>query len=356
MGVGTVLTIKDVAARAGVSPATVSNVLNGTKYVSEELRAKVLDTVREMDYHADYIASSMKRKQTRTIGVVLTALNLLFTNQLINGLQSVIANNDYRLIFYTSENIFDKESRYLRMLVTSRVDGIILNTVASEKRNLEYLQQLSHLSSGGKSIPVVSVERNLEKFNITSVHVDNVQGGEMATQHLVDYGCRRIALIKGPGFSDLVIDRVAGYQRVLSRAGIPYDDHLVFKGDFTPLSAVRAIHHLLRENIDFDGVFTCNDEMAIGTMKALGDYGRVVPDDVKLMGFDNTFISSLVTPQISTVNVPKYRIGATAAQILMDLIGNGGKSHTLSYKMPISLVERGSTVKGKTTGWELDAW
>lgn len=350
------LTIKDVAARAGVSPATVSNVLNETKFVSEELKSKVLAAVRELDYQVDYIASSMKRKKTHTIGVVLTALNLLFTNQLINGLQSVIADNDYRLIFYTSENIFEKESRYLRMLATSRVDGIIINTVASEKRNPEYLRQLAHLSSGGKSIPVVSVERNLEKFGVPSVHVDNVQGGEMATQHLVNCGCRRIAVIKGPSFSDLIIDRVEGYQRVLERAGIAFDENLVCKGDFTPLSAVRAVHHLLRENIDFDGVFACNDEMAIGTMKALADYDRAVPDDVKLIGFDNTFISSLVTPQISTVNVPKYRIGATAAQILMDLIGDEEKPRTLSSKMPIALVERGSTVKGKTTGWGLDAW
>lgn len=350
------MTIKDVAARAGVSPATVSNVLNGTKFVSEERKARVLEAVRELDYQVDYIASSMKRKQTHTIGVMLTALNLLFTNHLINGIQSVISSNDYRLIFYTSDNNIEREARYLRMLVTSRVDGIILNTVASEKRNLDYLRRLARLHSGGKDIPLVSVERNLEKFGVTSVHVDNVHGGEMATGHLLACGCRRIALITGPTFSDLVLDRVTGYKNALAGAGIPYDEHLVYKGDFTPLSGVRAVHHLLRENIDFDGIFACNDEMALGAMKALTDHGKRVPEDVKLMGFDNTFVSSLVSPQISTVNVPKYRIGSTAAHILMDLMRDEEAAHPLSCKMPIALVERGSTVQGKLTDWELDAW
>ena len=348
------MTIKDVAKRAGVSPATVSNVINGTKFVSDDRKERVARAIRELDYHVDYFASSMKKKRTHTIGVVLPTLNLIFTTQMINGIQSVISNNDYRLIFYASDNNLEKETRSIYTLVNSRVDGIILDTVASEKKDAEYLQKLANLRSGNKDIPLVSIERNLVKYGIVSVHTDNVLGGEMAMGHLMDCGCKRIALITGPTFSDLVLGRIEGYRNVLEKMSIPYDPDLIVKGDFTPLSGFRAVHHLLRENIHFDAIFACNDEMAVGAMKALLDRDFLVPDDIKLMGFDNTFASSLVTPQISTINVPKFRIGSASASILIDLIR--GKTHPLSCNVPISPIVRGSTIKGKSTDWELEGW
>lgn len=350
------MTIKDVAKRAEVSPATVSNVLNGTKFVSEDLKERVNRAVRELDYQVDYIASRMKKNTTHTIGVVMTRLNLIFITQVINGIQSIISNNDYRIIFYTSEDSFEKETHYVRMLATSKVDGIIINTSAHEEKNRDYLDYLANLHGGGKRIPVVSIERNLVDHGIHSVHVNNMLGGEMATSHLVECGCRRIVLITGPIFSDLVRDRITGYKNVLNKNGFCFDEELIINGDFFPLCGFRAANFLLKEGIDFDGVFACNDEMAVGALRAFADSGVLVPDDIKVMGFDNTFVSTLVTPQLSTVSVPKFRIGSSAARILINLMQNGEHPDGLSCEMPISTIARGSTEKGKSVSWELEDW
>jgi len=350
------VTIKDVAKHAGVSPATVSNVMNGTKYVSPDLIERVNEAIRSLDYQVDYIASRMKKHDTHTVGVVMTTFNSVFSTQVITGIQSLFAQNGYRLIFYTSNFNFDKELQYVRTLANSKVDGIILNTTAHESENAEYLNYLADLQCGGKHIPVVSVERNLVKFGIHSVHVNNVLGGELAANHLIECGCRRIALITGPNFSDLVLDRITGYKNILSKSGVHFDEELIVRGDFSALSGYRAANYLLKEGIEFDGVFACNDQMAVGALKALTEGGIAIPDDIKLIGFDNTFVSTLVTPQISTINVPKTRIGSSAARLLLDLMRDEGQTDDLSLEMPISTIIRGSTEKVGNLGLELEGW
>jgi len=350
------MTIRDVAKYAKVSPATVSNVINGTKYVSDDLKERVNKAICDLDFQVDYAASIMKKSTTHTIGVILPTLNLVFTSQVINGIQSVISNNNYRIIFYTADNNIDKEINYVRMLTAYRGDGIIVDSIANEDKDADYLGYLATLHNGNKRIPVVSIERNFVEHGIHSVHVNNVLGGEIATNHLIECGCREIAIITGPTFSDLVIDRIKGYKNILTKHGISFDDELIIYGDFTPISGYRAVNHLIKEGLSFDSVFACNDEMAVGALRALLKNGISIPDDVKLIGFDNTFISSIVTPQISTINVPKFRIGYSAARILIDLIRKNGHVDGLSCEMPISVIIRGSTEKGKVDGWELDVW
>ena len=350
------MTIKDVAKRAGVSPATVSNVINNTKYVSDGLKARVNKAIDELDFQVDYIASMMKKDSTHTIGVVLTSLNRVFNTQVICGIQSVISKNDYKLIFYTTDNVLEKEAHYIRMLTTSKVDGIILNTAAHEKRDAKYLSNLAHLHNGNKAIPIVSIERNLVKYGIHSVHVNNVQGGEMATSHLIECGCRNIALLAGLTYSDIGQDRITGYKNILHNNNIRFDEDLVRKGDFTAFSGYRTTKNLLKEGIIFDGLFACNDEMAVGALRALTEADILVPEDIKVVGFDNTFVSTLVSPQISTINVPKYRIGSSAARILIRLIQNNEPIDEHSCEMPISTIIRGSTEKDKLATWDLEDW
>lgn len=348
-------TIRDVAKHAGVSSATVSNVLNETKYVSEELRSRVYQAVEELHFHPDYIASSMKRKTTQTIGVIITTLNRVFFSQMINGITSVASGNDYKLIFYSSENNIHKEKKYVDMLANSKVDGIILNTIANEEKDIDYMKYLQNLHIGNKPIPIISLERNLVKYGIRSVHVNNRRGGQIATEHLLKQGCRKIAFVSGPTFSDLIQDRYAGYQDMLRKYNIPFDEELVYRGDYSPISGYQAANHFISEGIAFDGIFACNDEMAIGVLKALKEAGRNIPDDVKIIGFDNTYVSSLVDPSISTVNVPKFRMGSCAAQMLIDHL-HGTANDDLSYELAIDLTVRSSTDSTRHTVWDLDKW
>jgi DNA-binding LacI/PurR family transcriptional regulator len=248
------------------------------------------------------------------------------------------------------------------MLAGSRVDGIVLDSVAGFD-NRRYFDSLANLASGKKEIPVVSLERNLSKYGIFSVHVDNIEGGRLASRHLLEKGCKNIALITGPAFSDIVKDRVTGYREALEEAGASYDPNRVLQGDYTPLSGYRAAKRLLLDGIPFDGLFACNDQMAVGALKALNENGVRIPEAVKVIGFDNTFVSSLVSPSLTTVNVPKFRIGSTAAQYLIGKLNPDLGDVTEPYptlgdscQVPISITVRGSTEKGKDTGWELEYW
>jgi LacI family transcriptional regulator len=348
-------TIKDVAKRAGVSPATISNVLNGTKYVSEDLCESVRKAIKELDYHPDFIASNMRKQKTQTIGVVVTTLNRIFVSQVINGIQSIASKNNYKLIFYSSDDSLDKEIKYVRMLVNNRVDGIIIDTLADKEKNAEYLKYLCDLKVKEKYIPVISIERNLVNFGIRSVHVNNVSGGEIATEHLITHGCKKIALITGPNFSDIVSDRYRGYRNMLEKYNIPYNSELVRRGDFTPVSGYQAAKYLFMEGVQFDGVFACNDEMAVGVLKVLKENNILVPDEVKIIGFDNAYVSSLVEPSISTVNVPKFRIGSSAAKMLIDTLSDNWDGE-LSCEMPINIMIRTSTETDVRSSWDLEYW
>ena len=349
-------TIKDVAKYAGVSSATVSNVFNGTKYVSEELCARVNQAVEELHFQPDYNASNMKRKTTQTIGVIVTTLERIFFSQVISGITAVASKNNYRLIFYSSENNVQKEMKYVDMLVNSKVDGIILNTLANEEKHIDYIKYLQNLHIGKKQIPVISLERNLLKYGIRSVHANNRLGGQIATEHLIEQGCRKIAFVSGPMYSDLIQDRYTGYLDILQKYNISSDKELVYKGDFSPTSGYRAANHFILEGIDFDGIFACNDEMAIGVLKALKEMGRKIPDDIKLIGFDNTFVSSLVDPSISTINVPKFRMGSNAAQMLINHLQGSSDNDNLSFELAIGLTIRTSTDSSRSSIWDLEKW
>ncbi len=348
-------TIKDVAERAGVSSATVSNVLNGTKNVSEELRSRVYQAVEELHFHPDYMASCMKRKRTKTIGVIVTTLNRVFFSQMISGITSVASDNDYKLIFYSSDNDISKEMKYVDMLANSKVDGILLDTAACTKKHEEYIRYLQNLHIGSKKIPVISLEQNLVEYGIRSVHINNRLGGQIATEHLIRQGCRKIAFVSGPMLTPLIKDRYAGYQDMLTKYSIPFDKELVYPGDFSSVSGYHAANYFMTEGIAFDGIFACNDEMAIGVLKALKEAGRKIPEEIKVIGFDNTYVSSLVEPSVTTVNIPKHRLGSCAAWMLIDYL-DGKETGKMSCELPITLTVRSSTDAKKHTAWELNKW
>ena len=345
-------TIKDVARLAGVSIATASNVLNQTKFVSEGLRQSVFAAVAELGYQADFNASNLKRKRTMSIGVVLNTINLIFVSQVLKGIQAIADKQGFRLIMHSSDYDLAKEKASIQKLRAGKVDGIIIDSIANPG-DTAYFEQLAALGSGDRPIPVVSLERNLAAHGIASIFVDNLRGGQMAARHLIEAGCRRIALINGLD-TCITRDREAGYRLALQEAAIPCDEELVHKGDYTPVSGYRITKRLLLGVVGFDGLFACNDQMAIGALKALCEHQAAVPEQVRLIGFDNTFISSLVTPSLSTVNVPKYRLGETAARLLIDQIE---KREAPAYReMPITIIARSSTGGNQDTGWELEDW
>ena len=346
--------IKDVAKKAGVSISTVSNVINGTKYVSDELKQRINRIIAELNYEVDPVARSLKSKRTMSIGVIITNINRVFFPQVIKGIQDAAAKSGYSITFCNTDDSFETEKRFVQMLENSRMDGIIIDSVA-DMAEAEYFKSLSSLGNAKKRIPVVSLERKIEEYGIDSVLVDNIKGGRMAAGHLAECGCSRMVHIAGPLNSCMVQDRMRGFKEELLRRGLAGHKQRVVEGDFSPLSGYQAIKELMLGGEKFDGIFAANDQMAIGAMKAIKEHVGRIPEDVRVVGFDNTFIASIVEPSLTTVNVPKYRLGTTAVEMLIKRMEQEDGA-ACSAELPVDLVIRRSTDLKGEKDWDLYGW
>jgi DNA-binding LacI/PurR family transcriptional regulator len=348
-----VASIKDVAQLAGVSIATVSHVTRGTKYVSEQLTTKVLAAVSELNYAVNPVASGLKSRATRVLGVVIPNINSIFFPEILKGIQDQALASGYRLTFYNTGFDPDREVEIIRILESSWVDGIILDSLAdfSVQAHVDFIAEL-----GGyrKRIPVVSLERQINHPKIGSVRVDNYQGACVAMRHLVACGCRRIAHLAGPRFSLAAQERRRGYEDEIARHGLASDPARVVEGDFSPRQGYQRMRELIRRGPQIDGVLAANDQMAIGAMKALKEAKLVVPSEVKIIGFDNIFVTTLVEPSLTTVAVPRYQMGYEAARLLISAIESPVAKQDIL--LPISLVIRGSTVPDGEQDWDLLSW
>jgi DNA-binding LacI/PurR family transcriptional regulator len=347
--------IKDVAKKAGVSISTVSNVINGTKYVSDELIIKINDAIKELQYEVDPVARSLKNKKTMTIGVVITNINRIFFPQVIKGIQDRAAKHGYNITFFNTNDKFQEEKRFVQMLESTWADGIILDSVA-DINDERYFKYLSSLGNAKKSIPVVSLERRMDSLGINSVVVNNYHGGGLAAKHLVECGCRKIVHITGPLSSCIVQDRLNGYKDELKKNSLDIDDFRIVEGDYSPLSGYHAMKQVLLSGIDVDGVFAANDQMAIGAIKAIKENGLIIPEEIKVVGFDNTFVASIVEPSLTTINVPKYKMGDSAVEMLVKRIEQNTDNQRV-IEMPINLIVRQSTdLRGDNRNWDLYGW
>lgn len=346
--------IKDVAEKAGVSISTVSNVINDTKHVSQELKDKINEVIKELQYEVDPVARSLKSKKTRNIGVIITNINRVFFPQVIKGIQDEASKNGYNLTLCNTDDKVEMEKRFVQMLESNWVDGIILDSVVNMEED-DYFKRLSDLGNKKKFIPVVSLERRLDDYGIPSVVVDNNHGGSIATKHLIEWGCKKIVHITGPLNSCMVQERINGYKSELQKNQIPIDDNMVVTGDFLPLGGYQAIKQLLANGTEMDGVFAANDQMAIGAIKAVKEYGLHIPEDIRVVGFDNTFVASIVDPSLTTVNVPKYKMGVAAVEVLLQQIARG-QTDSISVELPINLVVRQSTDLRGDKNWDLYGW
>lgn len=346
--------IKDVAKKAGVSISTVSNVINGTKYVSSELKARINSVIAELNYAVDPVARSLKSKKTMSIGVIITNINRVFFPQVIKGIQDAASRSGFGITFCNTDDSFDTEKRFVQMLESSWLDGVIIDSVA-DMDEVGYFKRLSALGNAKKRIPVVSLERRMDEYGIDSVLVNNLEGGRLAARHLVDCGCKRIVHITGPLNSCMVKDRLQGLRDELRKNSLDFSEGHILEGDFSPLSGYQAIKRFLLRGDEFDGVFAANDQMAIGAIKAIMEHGGRIPEDIRVVGFDNTFVASIIEPSLTTVNVPKYKLGVKAVEILIKRMEKEDAA-AVSHELPINLVVRQSTDLRGEKNWDLYGW
>ncbi len=356
--------IKDVAAKAGVSISTVSNVLNKSKYVSPELVVRVEAAVKELGYEVNPIAASMKSKKSGTIGVITEDICGVFYPYVVKGINAIVDEKGYKTIICDvggkkgDVSVMKREMELFKKLVASHVDGIIFVSSISGMQQDKYFVELKKLADNkNRKIPIVSLERDLTNIGIDSVYFDGYMNAQKAVKHLIDCGCKKICHISGSSELMIAKERQEGYKKCLREYNMDIDaDKMIVYGDYTHQSGYLAMETLLKNVPDLDGVFCSNDQMAIGALKVLKEHGKNVPEEVKLIGYDDVFVSSIVEPPISTIHIQKKTAGKKAAEILFDRIENGASDLAIGVKLESRIVIRRSTQDGVEEDWDLNEW
>jgi len=326
-------TIKDVAHRVGVSPTTVSHVINETRFVSEELRARVCQAINELDYQPNAIARSLRCKKTQNIGMIIPDIAYSFLAEVAKGVEDVGFKHGYNVILCDSNGALEREAAYIDLLREKQVDGIIFVAAGESSQHVETLIK--------QGMPVISVDRELPGLEVDSVLADNLQGGYQATEYLIQLGHRRIGCITGPPDLSVSSQRISGYRQALERYDIPLCDELVVIGDFRYQEGYRAIRQLLALNEPPTAIFACNDIMAVGAICAAKDKGLGVPEGIAIIGFDDIALASFISPRLTTIAQPKHEMGAIAVELLVERIKEKNKPFT-KVILPVHLVVRES--------------
>ena len=309
-------TLDQVAARAGVGRGTVSRVINGSSQVSERTRQTVLAAVTELGYVPNLAARALVTRRTDTVALVVSeSEDRLFGEPffagVVRGISAGVTAAGRQLVLALTAGQ-DGERPIERYLTRQHVDGVLLLSLHGDDPLPRQLRE--------RGLPVVLGGRPAGGYAGACVDVDNAGGARAGVAHLLERGRRRVATITGP--LDMMVgqDRLAGYRDALSAAGRPADDSLVETGDFSEDSGQQAMHALLEREPDLDAVFAANDLMAVGAMRALREAGRRVPDDVAVVGFDDSPLSRVTDPPLSTVRQPTDEMGRRMAELLMQLI------------------------------------
>ncbi|CAK7085078.1 LacI family DNA-binding transcriptional regulator [Tissierella sp.] len=326
------MTIKRIAELANVSSATVSKIINGKdKHISEATRQKVLAIIEREGYIPNGIAKSLKMKRTKTIGIIMPDVMNLFFSEVARGAEDAAEREGYSVILCNSDNKQSKEERYIQILQEKMVDGIILT--ASESSISKSLDRCN--------TPMVLVDRDIASDKkVGRIVVDNEEGAYNATNFLIKKGCKNIGFISADSKTKLSAERLRGYEKALIDNGLKIDKEKIFLQNYTIESGYQGTMALLMQT-EIDGVYCGNDLIAIGAIKALKEKNIKIPEEVKIIGFDDISISQYIDPPLTTIKQPIYQMGEEAVEMLISMIEE--KSIKMTKVLETILVERGSS-------------
>lgn len=319
-------TIKDVAKRAHVSVATVSRVINQKGYVNSETRDMVLQAIRELNYVPNELARSLFQKKSSIIAVVVPHLTSFYFAELLEIIEDLILQYDYRLMVCNSQDDPNKEEQYLKIFDQYNIDGLIL---ISNTLRIEDYKKLE--------IPIIEIDHKLAE-DIPSITSNNYQGGRLAAEKLVNGGCKKIIHFRGPSFLMTVRERTEGFKHVLDENNIynfSYD--LAFRNPNPD-----DIENVILSNLDCDGIFCDADYIAIIAIQVLQKAGKRIPEDVQVIGFDNIEMAHILKPRLTTISQNREKIGQYAVESLMKLIRKE-KLEIAHRKIDVELISRDTT-------------
>jgi DNA-binding LacI/PurR family transcriptional regulator len=330
-----VASLQEVARAAGVSMATVSRAISRPGMVNAETRQRVEAAVRELGYRPSRVARRLRVAQglSDLVGLVIPDLQNPFFADLARGVEDVAARHGYTVLIGNSDESVEKETRYLNVMRAEAVDGIILPP------SCEGRSAAVDLARAG--VPLVCVDRRLDRAKVDTVLVDNVRGAIEATEHLIAHGHRRIGYLEGKQGVSTTRERLEGYRSALARHGIADDPALVLSGDSRPESARRLTTQLLQSPERPTALLVGNGMMTIGVLEAIHDLGLRIPEDVAVIGYDDMPWARALTPALTVVRQPGYELGSRAMELLRQRIREPERSITTVMLQP-DLVVRGS--------------
>lgn len=325
--------IKEVAALANVSPATVSRVMNGTAKVDDEKRERVLKAIEETGFVPNEAARTLFKRSAKIIGLVIPSIENPFFTQLSGAVERTADTYGYKVVLFNTDGESEKEKNILQMLSAMNADGIILTT-SSEGVDSDM---------EGCTIPVVVTDRlTAQKGADAYVHCDHYVGGRMATEYLMECGCRNIVCLRGKQGISSARERYLGYKDVCDERGVKLK---VIDCDYSFEAGIKATEKMLETYPEADGIVACNDMVAISAYKVLHQKGISVPEQIQLIGYDNIQLAKLVTPALTTIAQPIERIGVKAVELLLQKGDTKEKEHILEPQLIVR-----ETTKTKKNG------
>lgn len=332
------VTIKDIAQVAGVSPSTVSRALNDSPLVSKKTKERIRRIAEELGYERNELALGLVKGTSGALGLVVPDITNPFFAEIARGVSDVAHAQGCGVLLCTTEGDLKREARYLRFLRRKRVDGLILCAVTLDDPNLPELLRTP--------IPFVLVSRLVHGVDVPFVVGDDKAGGRLAVEHLVQLGHTKIAFIGGPPNVQSSRDRMVAYREVLKEHGLSFCSNWAMFADFTQAAGREAARRLLQKHTRPTAIFAANDVIALGVMEAAEELGLSIPEDLSLVGYDNISYAALPRIQLTTVAQPTYEMGRIAAEYILSVC-NGKATEKLYCVLPPRLVVRKTTASPK---------
>lgn len=309
--------IYDVARESKVSVFTVSAVVNQKSHVGKKLRDRVEEAIRKLNYRPNLIARSLAKQRTLTIGMIVPDIANPFFPMVVRGAEDAARKHGYNLLLCNSDDNLDQEEKQIELLLSKRVDGILLTKAAGDFRPA-LRQMIKEVD-----IPFVLVMRTYSKLTKDAVISDDYQGAYDAACHLARAGCKRIGLVSGPLKVSNALARWRGFRDALESQGLQCDKELIVEGDYRMDSGFRAGNALLSHRPD--GVYVANHLMTIGLLRAAEEMGLSCPQDFRLVSFDDYPWLGVFHPKLTTVELPKHQVGSEAAELLIERIAGSSE-------------------------------
>lgn len=308
------VTIKDIARHLSLSVSTVSRALADDKNVRRETKEQVLETAKALGYRPNPVATNLKYGHTNTVGVIVPEMVTPFASQVINGIQSILYANGIKVIIAESGEDPVKERENLQLMERFMVDGIIICLCSYKENRDEYLRLQK------AEMPMVFFDRIPHGMNVSQIIVDDYMKSFFLVEHLIREGCKRIVHLQGPEDVYNSAERTRGYKDALAKFNIPLDKKMLLKTGMTFDDGSCAADALVEKGIAYDAVFAFTDTLAIGAMNRLRELGKKIPEEVAIASFSGTVLSTIVYPQLTTVEQPWFQMGTTAAELIMEKI------------------------------------